>query len=254
MPALGDAARAASGLKNWPPACRRSSATMTLAPARARSRAADRPAGPAPTTSTSQRDLLGRRGRATFGRRTGDAGSERTSMPAATLVRQARWLARPSTVTRQSKHAPMPQNGPRGAPDRACAHRHDVGRGQGSGDGLAGQRLDLGARRSGGGPARRPAACSDASGAWQMVYNGRKEERHEEISRHLHGPDHALHGRRQEGRRGGAGAPGRFPDRGGHPRPDPAGQHRRVPERDARRAAPDRRDRGQDRRPAGCRC
>ena len=40
-------------------------------------------------------------------------------MPAATLVRQARWLGRPSTVTRQSKHTPMPQNGPRGAPERA---------------------------------------------------------------------------------------------------------------------------------------
>ena len=40
-------------------------------------------------------------------------------MPSATLVRQARWLGRPSTVTRQSKQAPMPQNGPRGAPERA---------------------------------------------------------------------------------------------------------------------------------------
>jgi hypothetical protein len=47
-------------------------------------------------------------------------GAERTSMPAATSVRQARWLGRPSTVTRQSKQTPMPQNGPRGAPERAC--------------------------------------------------------------------------------------------------------------------------------------
>ena len=60
------------------------------------------------------------------------------------------------------------------------------------------------ARRSGGGPARRPAACRGASGAWQKVYNAlrREDYEHEEVSRHLHRPDHALHGRRQEGRRG----------------------------------------------------
>ena len=40
-------------------------------------------------------------------------------MPDSTLVRQARWLGRPSTVTRQSKQTPMPQKGPRGAPERA---------------------------------------------------------------------------------------------------------------------------------------
>ena len=60
-------------------------------------------------------------------------------------------------------------------------------------------------RRSGGGPARRPAACS---GCFRRMADGLqwppREERHEEISRHLHRPDHALHGRRQEGRRSGA--------------------------------------------------
>ena len=92
-----------------------------------------------------------------------------------------------------------------------------------------------------GGPAGRMSGC------FRRMAKGLQwtpEVRHEEVSRHLHRPDHALHRRRQEGRRGGAAAPGRLPDRGGHPRPDPARQHRRVPERDARRAPPDRRDRG----------
>ena len=35
--------------------------------------------------------------------------AEGQQVRSATLVRQARWLARPSTVTRQSKQAPMPQ-------------------------------------------------------------------------------------------------------------------------------------------------
>ena len=39
-----------------------------------------------------------------------------TTMPSATLVMQARWPMRPSTVTTQSKQAPMPQCRPRGAP------------------------------------------------------------------------------------------------------------------------------------------
>ena len=47
------------------------------------------------------------------------AGDERTVHAGRTLVRQARWLGRPSTVTRHSKQTPMPQNGPRGAPERA---------------------------------------------------------------------------------------------------------------------------------------
>ena len=100
-------------------------------------------------------------------------GAERTSMPSATLVRQARWLGRPSTVTRQSKQTPMPQNGPRGAPEPRLADGDDVGGRERGGDGLARQRLDLGDRRSGGGPARRPAACRGASGAWQKVYNAK---------------------------------------------------------------------------------
>ena len=77
-------------------------------------------------------------------------------MPASTLVRQARWLGRPSTVTRQSKQTPMPQNGPRGAPERACRTATMSGGRQGGGDRLARQRLDLAAveadadRRAGG--------------------------------------------------------------------------------------------------------
>ena len=43
-------------------------------------------------------------------------GSPVTTMPSATLVMQARWPMRPSTVTTQSKQAPMPQCRPRGAP------------------------------------------------------------------------------------------------------------------------------------------
>ena len=74
------------------------------------------------------------------------------------------------------------------------------------------------------------------------VRRQRSGVRHEEVSRHLHRPDHALHRRRQEGRRSRPQAPGRLPDRGRHPRPDPARQHRRVLERHARRAAPDRRN------------
>ena len=66
-------------------------------------------------------------------------------MPAATLVRQARWLGRPSTVTRQSKQTPMPQNGPRGAPERAWRTATMSGRRERGGDGLAFQRLDLAA-------------------------------------------------------------------------------------------------------------
>ena len=46
----------------------------------------------------------------------GSATAPVTTMPSATLVMQARWPMRPSTVTTQSKQAPMPQCSPRGAP------------------------------------------------------------------------------------------------------------------------------------------
>ena len=98
---------AASGLKYWPPGCSRSSATMTSTPANARLRAAVNPAGPAPTTRTSQ--AISSAGAAGSVGRDVTTGAVRTSMPGAILVKQARWLGRPSTVTRQSKQTPMPQ-------------------------------------------------------------------------------------------------------------------------------------------------
>ena len=82
-------------------------------------------------------------------------------MPAATLVRQARWLGRPSTVTRQSKHTPMPQNGPRGAPERAWRTATMSDGGERRGDGLAFQRLDLAAveAEATGEPVGRMSGC-----------------------------------------------------------------------------------------------
>ena len=189
-------------------------------------------------------DLLGGSAAGRVGRRTGArAPSRLPCRPRPWSGRRAGWAGRrpspgsrstrPCRRTARAAHPTAPGAPPRcrPRPGRRRSSRRSAPRSR--------------PRRNGGGPARRPAACSGASGAWQMVYNGCEEERHEEISRHLHGPDHALHRRRQEGRRGGPETPGRFPDRGGHPRPDPARQHRRVPERDARRAAADRRDRGQ---------
>jgi hypothetical protein len=105
--AISAACEGASGLKYWPPGCGRSSTTITSAPINARLRAADRPAGPAPTTRTSQAiSSAGGAGCAVGGPA---VGLDRTSISGATLVRQARWLGRPSIVTRQSKQTPMPQ-------------------------------------------------------------------------------------------------------------------------------------------------
>jgi hypothetical protein len=77
---------------------------VTVQPDSAAVPAAARPAGPAPTTSTSTR--------ARAQPRCGTSCTS-TSWPGAAGVRQARWLGRPSTVTRQSKHWPIPQSSPR---------------------------------------------------------------------------------------------------------------------------------------------
>ena len=66
-------------------------------------------------------------------------------MPAATLVRQARWLGRPSTVTRQSKHDAHAAERPARRARAGLAHGDDVGGSERGGDGLAFQRLDLAA-------------------------------------------------------------------------------------------------------------
>ena len=108
----------ASGLAYCPPVALRSSSTTTSAPASAAAIAADNPAGPAPTTSTSHARSSACAPVGFGAERRRAAGSPRryTTMPSATLVMQARWPMRPSTVTTQSKQAPMPQCSPRGAP------------------------------------------------------------------------------------------------------------------------------------------
>ena len=115
----------ASCLKYWPPGCGRSSrTTMRCACAasgrrRAAAIAAARPAGPAPTTRTSTSCISGASpAGGTSGAIAPTAGgADSMRMPAVTLARHARWLALPSIVTRQSKHAPMPHHRPRGAPE-----------------------------------------------------------------------------------------------------------------------------------------
>ncbi len=239
---ISAACEGASGLKYWPPGCSRSSATITSAPASARLRAAVKPAGPAPTTRTSQ--AISSAGAAGSAGREAATGAEWTSRPGSTLVRQARWLGRPFTVTRQSKQTPMPQKGPRGAPERvrrtatmsAAASAAAMVSPVSASISAPSNRMRTGA------PAGRVLGCFRRMAKGLQWLQG---VRHEEVSRHLYRADHAFHRRRQEGRRGGAAAPGRLPDHRRHPRPDPARQHRRVLERDARRTPPDRRDRDQ---------
>src|SRR5204863_7831564 len=108
----------------------------------------------------------------------------------------------------------MPQNGPRRAPERAwrsdtmsAAARVAAMVSPGSASISApSKRIWTGA------PAGRMSGC------FRRMANGLHwwaRGTHEEISRHLYGPDHAFYGRRQESRRGGAETAGRFPDRGG---------------------------------------
>ena len=63
-------------------------------------------------------------------------------MPSVTLVMQARWPMRPSTVTTQSKQAPMPQYRPRGAPVAVRRNATMPAADKRGGDGLALQRGD----------------------------------------------------------------------------------------------------------------
>ena len=178
-------------------------------------------------------------------------GAERTSMPACDLG-EAGALVGPAVDRDQAVEADAhAAERPARRARTGLAHGDDVGGRQRRGDGLARQRLDLAtveakADRWAGRP---HVGVLQAHGKRFTMPRQRRPmsggSSDEEVSRHLYRPDHALHRRRQEGRRSGAKTPGRFPDRGRHPRPDPARQHRRVPERDAGRAAADRRDRGQ---------
>ena len=115
-------------LKNCPPGRARSSISTTPSPASAATAAADRPPAPPPITSrsgvrTARSDArIGASPVARSGRRTGKP-CRRTVCGPVTLVMQARWLSRPSTLTRHSLQTPMPQNNPRRSPravSRSC--------------------------------------------------------------------------------------------------------------------------------------
>ena len=165
----------ARGLKYWPPACSRSSATMTLAPASARSRAADRPAGPAPTTSTSQATS------------SAAAASAPSKAPATRLgqhlhaggdLGQAGALVRPAIDRDQAVEADAhAAERPARRARAGLAQGDDVGGRQGGGDGLAGQRLDLGAveadtdRRAG----RPHVRVLQAHGGWFTMAGQRSD-------------------------------------------------------------------------------
>ena len=89
----------------WPPSRARSRSGSIAAPARRRrATAAASPAGPAPMTATegARPQRRGHRGPSRSACVTRHAGAAGT--------RQARWLGRPLTMTRQSKQTPMPQN------------------------------------------------------------------------------------------------------------------------------------------------
>ena len=172
-------------------------------------------------------------------------------MPAWALVRQARWLGRPSTVTRQSKQTPMPQNGPRGAPERAWRTATM------SAAASAAAMVSPGSasisrpskRRRTGGPVGRMSGCFRRMAKGLQCQNSAGQCPAGVSMKKFRGTYTVLitpftaDGKKVD--EAALKTPGRFPDRGRHPRPDPARQHRRVPERDAGRAAADRRDRGQ---------